>query len=138
MAWHITGTDLGPCSCDLGCPCILGAMEGDRGWCSAVRLYDIRSVDIDGVDVSGTRVALVADWPSGFLDGSGTGRLCFDPSVSQEQRDALESLIKASGAEFSRLSVPLCPTSFLVRKPRSTSRWVRRSPEPQWETLARL
>jgi hypothetical protein len=20
MAWHITGTDLGPCSCDVGCP----------------------------------------------------------------------------------------------------------------------
>ena len=94
MAWHITGTDLGPCSCDLGCPCILGAMEGDRGWCSAVRLYNIQSGDIDALDVSGTKVALVADWPSGFLAGNGTGKLYFDPGVSQEQRDALESLIK--------------------------------------------
>ena len=93
MAWHITGTDLGPCSCDLGCPCILGAMEGDRGWCSAVRLYDIRGGHIDGVDVSGTKVALVADWPSGFLAGNGTGRLYFDLGVSQEQRYALEALI---------------------------------------------
>jgi hypothetical protein len=93
MAWRITGTDLGPCSCDLGCPCILGATEGDRGWCSAVRHYDIQSGDIDGVDVSGTKVALVADWPSGFLAGNGTGRLYFDPGVSQEQRDALEALI---------------------------------------------
>ena len=94
MAWHITGTDLGPCSCDVGCPCILGAMEADRGWCSAVRLYNIQSGDIDGIDVSGTKVALVADWPSGFLAGNGTGRLYFDTGVSQEQRDALESLIK--------------------------------------------
>ena len=93
MAWRITGTDLGPCSCDIGCPCILGATEGDRGWCSAVRLYDIQSGDIDGVDVSGTKVALVADWPSGFLAGNGTGRLYFDPGVSQEQREALETLI---------------------------------------------
>jgi hypothetical protein len=93
MAWHIIGTDLGPCSCDLGCPCILGAMEGDRGWCSAVRLYNIRSGDIDGVDVSGTKIALIADWPSGFLAGNGTGRLYFDPDVSQEQRQALEALI---------------------------------------------
>ena len=93
MAWRITGTDLGPCSCDLGCPCILGATEGDRGWCSAVRLYDIQSGDVDGVDVSGTKVVLVADWPSGFLAGNGTGRLYFDPGVSQEQRDALEALI---------------------------------------------
>jgi hypothetical protein len=54
MAWHITGTDLGPCSCDVGCPCILGEMEGDRGWCSAVRLYDIHSGDVDGIDVVGS------------------------------------------------------------------------------------
>ena len=93
MAWHITGIDLGPCSCDIGCPCILGEMEGDRGWCSAVRLYDIHSGEVDGIDVSGTKVALVADWPSGFLAGNGTGRLYFDPSVSQEQRDALEAVI---------------------------------------------
>ncbi|MBV9453252.1 MAG: DUF1326 domain-containing protein [Rubrobacter sp.] len=47
------------------------------------RLYDIQSGEIDGVDVSGTKVALVADWPSGFLAGNGTGRLYFDPSGSQ-------------------------------------------------------
>lgn len=92
MAWHITGTDLGPCSCNVGCPCILGEMEADRGWCSAVRLYDIRGGNVDGIDVGGTKVALVADWPSGFLAGNGTGRLYFDPSTSQEQRDALEAV----------------------------------------------
>jgi hypothetical protein len=27
MAWRIIGTDLGPCSCDLGCPCILVYMS---------------------------------------------------------------------------------------------------------------
>ena len=94
MAWHITGTDLGPCSCDIGCPCILGELEGDRGWCSAVRLYDIQSGNVDGTDVGGTKVALVADWPSGFLAGNGTGRLYFDPGVSVAQQAALESLIK--------------------------------------------
>ena len=93
MAWHITGTDLGPCSCDVGCPCILGETEGDRGRCSAVRLYDIHRGNVEGVDVSGTKVALVADWPSGFLAGNGTGRLYFDPGVSQAQRDVLEALI---------------------------------------------
>ena len=73
MAWHITGTVLGPCSCDIGCPCILGVTEGDRGWCSAVKLYDVHSGEVDGIDVSGTRVAFAADWPSGFLAGNGTG-----------------------------------------------------------------
>ena len=93
MAWQISGTDYGPCSCDLGCPCILGKMEGDRGWCSAVRLYDIRSGNVDGIDVSGAKVALIADWPSGFLAGNGTGRLYFDSGVSEEQRYALEAVL---------------------------------------------
>jgi len=44
--------------------------------------------------VDGTKVALVADWPSGFLAGNGTGRLYFDPGVSEAQKAALESLIK--------------------------------------------
>jgi hypothetical protein len=94
MAWHITGTDYGPCSCKVGCPCILGEMEADQGWCSAVRLYDIRSGDVDGTDVSGARVALVADWPGGFLAGNGTGRLYFDPSVPPERRAALEAVVQ--------------------------------------------
>ena len=110
MAWHITGTDFGPCSCDLGCPCILGAMEGDRGWCSAVRLYDIRSGNVDGIDVSGTKVALVADWPSGFLAGNGTGRLYFDLGVSQEQRVALEALITGQRGGVFEVIGALVPT----------------------------
>ena len=110
MAWHIIGTDLGPCSCDLGCPCILGAMEGDRGWCSAVRLYNIQRGEIDGLDVSGTKVALVADWPSGFLAGNGTGKLYFDPGVSQEQREALESLIKGERGGVFEVIGSLVPT----------------------------
>jgi hypothetical protein len=134
MAWHVTGTDYGPCSYDLGCPCILGAMEGDRGWCSAVRLYDIQSGDIDGVDVSGTKVALVADWPSGFLAGNGTGRLYFDQGVSQEQRDALEALITGQRGGVFESSELSCPTSCPARKLPLTSKRATRRREPRWET----
>src|SRR5215218_1686756 len=103
MAWHITGTDLGPCSCDIGCPCILGEMEGDRGWCSAVRLYDIHSGEVDGIDVSGTRVALVADWPSGFLAGNGTGRLYFATRASLRSSGMLwKPSLPGSGVGYSR------------------------------------
>jgi hypothetical protein len=90
-------------------------MEGDRGWCSALRLYDIRSGEVDGVDVSGTRVALVADWPSGFLAGNGTGRLYFDPSVSQEQQDTLKPLIKGERGGVFEVIGSLVP-NFLPNK----------------------
>ena len=66
MAWRITETYYAPCSCNVGCPCTLGKLEGDRGWCSGTLVFDIHG---------GTKVALVADWPRGFLAGNGTSRL---------------------------------------------------------------
>jgi hypothetical protein len=94
MAWHIVGTYYAPCSCKVGCPCVLGEQEGDQVWCSGGQWVDIDNGDVDGVDVSGARLAWVADWPKGFLGGEGVGRIYFDSSVSAQQRDALEPLFK--------------------------------------------
>ncbi|MEX3958630.1 hypothetical protein B0G57_10847 [Trinickia symbiotica] len=94
MAWHIVGTYYAPCSCKVGCPCVLGELEGDQVWCSGGQWVDIGSGDVDGVDVSGAKLAWVADWPKGFLGGEGVGRIYFDSSVSAEQRAALEPLFK--------------------------------------------
>src|SRR5437867_2345044 len=71
MAWQISGTGLGPCSCKVSCPCELGELVADQGWCSGVFAFDLRSGNVDGVDVSGTKVVFVGDWPSGFLSGNG-------------------------------------------------------------------
>ena len=93
MAWHISGTYYSPCSCDVGCPCTLGEIEADRGWCSGVLVFDIHSGNVDGTDVSEAKVAMAADWPSGFLAGHGTGRLYFDPALSAEQQEALGGVL---------------------------------------------
>ncbi len=105
MAWRLTGTYYAPCSCNVGCPCLLGEMEGDRGWCSGSLVFDIRAGNVDGTDVGGTKVAVVGDWPSGFLAGNGTGRMYFDPGISQEQRSALEPVLSGQqGGVFEILS----------------------------------
>jgi len=93
MAWQINGTYYAPCSCNVACPCLFGEMDGDQGWCSGVLLFDVKSGEVDGVDVGGARAAIVADWPRGFLAGEGKGRLYFDSSVSDEQRSALERVL---------------------------------------------
>ncbi len=92
MAWRMTGTYYAPCSCKVGCPCELGETEGDRGWCSGSLAFAIEKGNVDSEDISGSRVVLVGDWPSGFLGGNGTGRLYFDPSVGQKKRAALENV----------------------------------------------
>jgi hypothetical protein len=68
-------------------------LEADQGWCSGTLAFDIKNGDVNGTDVSGTTVVIDGDWPSGFLSGNGTGRIYFDPSVSQEKRAALEALL---------------------------------------------
>jgi hypothetical protein len=93
MAWRISGNYYGPCSCNVGCPCALGELEADRGWCSGVLAFDIKSGNVDGLDVGGTKTVFVADWPSGFLAGNGKGVLYFDPGCSAQQRSALEQVL---------------------------------------------
>jgi hypothetical protein len=109
MAWRITGTYYGPCSCNVGCPCTLGELEGNKGWCSHALVFDIRSGEVDGIDVGGTKVALDGDWPAGFLAGNGTRRMYFDTDVSQEQRSALEALFSGQKGGIFELFVALTP-----------------------------
>lgn len=105
MTWRIAGTYWAPCSCKVGCPCTLGEMEGDMGWCSGGQAFEITSGNADGVDLGGAKAAWIADWPSGFLAGNGTGRLYFDPSLSQQQRAALEEILTGkSGGVFEAIS----------------------------------
>ncbi len=93
MAWRITGSYYAPCSCKVGCPCALGELEADQGWCSTAIAFQVQSGHADGTDLSGAKVALAGDWPSGLLSGNGTARLYFDPAVSPEQRTALEAIL---------------------------------------------
>ena len=116
MAWRVTGTYYAPCSCSVGCPCTFGELEGDRGWCSAAAIFHIRSGEIDGTDVSDTKTALGVAWPSGMLAGNGTGRLYFDPEVSQEQRSALESVFSGQQGGIFELLASLVPDMLPTRE----------------------
>ena len=111
MAWRITGTYWGPCSCKVSCPCELGEPEGDQGWCSGVLAFEITRGSVDGVDVSGTKAVFDGDWPRGFISGDGIGRLYFDPSASQEQRAALEAVLSGQrGGVFEAIAALVTKT----------------------------
>lgn len=47
MAWEISGTYWAPCSCKVGCPCALGEMEADHGWCSGTLAFEIRNGTVE-------------------------------------------------------------------------------------------
>jgi len=79
------------------CPCWLGP-EGkpDQGWCAGVLGYDIREGSSDGVDLSGTKVVVMVEWPANFFAGNGTARLYIDETASAEQRRELEAIFSGS------------------------------------------
>jgi len=129
MPWRMVGTYYSPCSCNVGCPCDLGEMEGDRGWCSGVLVYEIQQGNADGTNLTGTRVVFAGDWPKGFLAGNGTARLYFDQGVNAQQQMALEDILGGKrGGVFEPIAslitntLPSKKTSIRIQKGQNETR----------------
>ena len=87
MSWHVEGTYFENCNCDFACPCSVTSFAapatGDR--CQVILAYHIQRGEIDGTDVSGHSVAVVADAPKKMLDGNWRVGLIIDDKASKEQ-----------------------------------------------------
>lgn len=93
MSWNVAGRGLEMCSCKVFCPCFFGPEgEPDKGWCSGLFAFDIRKGESDGVDLTGVKLVLFADWPSNFFHGQGKARLYIDAGADDQQRRELEAI----------------------------------------------
>lgn len=94
MAWEIEGTYFENCNCDWVCPCTITSFAspatGDR--CQVILNYHVRRGQVDGVDVSGRSVSIVADSPKKMLDGGWRVGLIIDEKASKEQTDKLTAV----------------------------------------------
>ncbi len=93
MAWSMTGQWLEMCSCKMVCPCTLGPAEPDQGWCSVALLMNIQQGSSDGVDLSGTKAALLLELPGDFVSGIDKARVYTDETASPDQRRELEAIL---------------------------------------------
>ena len=91
MAWKLDGTYFENCNCDVVCPCSASSLTlpADYDRCTVVLVYHVDSGDIEGVDVSGRTVAVLADTPKRMTDGNWRVGLVMDDGASQEQTEAL-------------------------------------------------
>ncbi len=91
MSWNVEGTYFENCNCDFACPCSVTsfASPATQDRCQVVLAYHIQRGQIDGVDVSGHSVAVVADAPAKMLDGNWRVGLIIDDKASKEQTDKL-------------------------------------------------
>lgn len=94
MAWKLDGTYFENCSCDWVCPCSVTSFVNPATYdrCQVVLVYHVESGEIEGMDVSGLTVAMVADTPKQMTDGNWRLGLIVDEAASQAQADKLTAV----------------------------------------------
>ena len=98
MAWDIRGTYFENCSCDMVCPCTTSglSMPADYDRCELVIAFNIEEGDVEGVDVKGRKVVLVADTPKMMAEGNWRVGMFIDDGATSEQVEKLAGVF--SGA----------------------------------------
>ena len=90
MAWSLTGSYVETCSCELMCPCNTSLDHGATyDFCRVTLAFNIRSGDIEGTDISGRKVVLIADTPKVMTEGNWRLGVYIDDQASDEQFDRL-------------------------------------------------
>lgn len=109
MAWRLMGTFFENCSCDMVCPCSTSGltMPADQERCRAVLVFHVDSGWIEGVDVSGLTVAVLADTPRVMADGGWRVGLFMDEAASREQAGMLEAVFSGQLGGPMELLAPL-------------------------------
>jgi hypothetical protein len=86
MAWSLQGTYFETCSCEVVCPCTASLSLGaDYDRCRATLVFNVVEGDVEGTDVSGLKVAAVADTPKVMADGNWRLGVFIDSAASDEQ-----------------------------------------------------
>jgi hypothetical protein len=130
MSYHLEGSLLEVCNCNILCPCWVGE-DPDRGTCDAAQAWRIDRGTIDGLDVSGRVIALINHIPGNVLAGNWTVAFFVDDGATSEQQEALLSVWTGNQggpvADLAGLfgevkSIERVPITFLVEGGKGTLR----------------
>jgi len=92
MAWSIKGSYFETCSCELMCPCNMSFDHGATyDYCRVTLVFHIREGDVEGTDVGGVKLALVADTPKVMTEGNWRVGLFVD-AASDEAADKITAV----------------------------------------------
>src|SRR6478752_2078322 len=90
MAWSLKGTYFETCSCEVVCPCTASLSLGaDYDRCRVTLVFNVVDGEVEGTDVSGLKVAAVADTPKVMTDGNWRLGVFIDAKASDEQASKL-------------------------------------------------
>ena len=123
MGYHLEGRLLEVCNCRVLCPCWIGE-DPDYGTCDTIVAWHFDKGVVDGVDVAGHTIAMIAHVPGNILQGNWTAAVYLDDKVSPAQEQALLGVYTGQKggpvAELAKLvgtvaSVQKVPIKFEVR-----------------------
>jgi len=107
MAWNLKGSYVETCSCELMCPCNLSFDHGATyDFCRVCLVFNILEGDVDGTDIGGRKVAIVADTPKVMTEGNWKLGVFVDEEASDEQ---LEKLVGVFSGELGGPMAALAP-----------------------------
>jgi hypothetical protein len=93
MSWSLNGTYFETCSCELMCPCNFSMDHGATyDYCRVALVFTIGEGDIEGTDVSGRTLAVIADTPKVMSEGNWRLGMFVDDGASDEQMQKLTAV----------------------------------------------
>ena len=86
MSWNVKGSYVETCSCELMCPCNLSLDHGATyDYCRVTLVFNIREGSVEGTDVAGCKIALIADTPKVMTEGNWRVGVFIDDAASEDQ-----------------------------------------------------
>jgi hypothetical protein len=90
MSWSLRGSYVETCSCELMCPCNLSFDHGATyDFCRVTLVFNIREGEIEGTEISGLKVAAIADTPKVMTEGNWRLGVFVDDRATDEQAGKL-------------------------------------------------
>lgn len=91
-AWSVKASFIEACSCELFCKCYFNTSP-DKDFCKMDNAVRINRGHVGKVKLDGVKFWMSGDLGGDFTKGFKTGILTFEPSASQEQVDAIMSIV---------------------------------------------
>jgi hypothetical protein len=93
VSWNLNGNYFETCSCELMCPCNFSFDHGATyDYCRVTLVFEIDDGDIEGTNVGGRTIAVIADTPKVMTDGNWRLGLFVDDDATDDQVEQLTAV----------------------------------------------
>lgn len=126
--YRMKAREIAACNCRHGCNCQFAGYPNE-GYCEFLFSFEIDEGDYGDVDLGGLAFVLALSYPNAIHEGDGRGVLFVDESATDEQADALVTILtgQAGGMPWEALGPTVTSLEGPIRAPVEIERSGRRS-----------